>query len=166
MVLAIDVYYYEDATAKSVGVLFNWEDEHPRKIIIENVKDVEEYIPGQFYKRELPCILAILNKVDTKQLEAIIVDGHIYVDNNKEYGLGGYLWKHLNGEIPVIGVAKKDFFANKETTFALVRGESKNPLYISSVGMEREKAIELIKNMKGKFRNPTILKELDQITKR
>ena len=165
MILAIDVYYYEDSSAKSVGVLFNWEDEHPQQIIVEEVQNVEEYIPGQFYKRELPCILAILEKVNKMELEAVVVDGHVYVDNTEKPGLGAYLWEALQREVPVIGVAKKTFYANQETTYSLLRGESKNPLYISSVGMELDKAVDLIKNMKGKYRIPTIFKELDQITK-
>lgn len=56
MILAIDVHY-RDTFAKAVGVLFNWDDEHPQKIITTIVDNVDEYIPGEFYKRELPSVL-------------------------------------------------------------------------------------------------------------
>ncbi|GAB2816043.1 endonuclease V [Ferruginibacter profundus] len=164
MLLAIDVYYKEQ-TAKAVGVLFNWESDVPGQIIIENINGIEEYIPGEFYKRELPCILKILEQIRLDNIEAIIIDGYIYVDNNGTMGLGGILYNTINQSVPVIGVAKTSFFKNKETVAELLRGESKNPLYISSIGYPIKDAVERIKNMKGEFRIPAILKELDRITK-
>ncbi|MGC4099712.1 endonuclease V [Ferruginibacter sp.] len=164
MLLAIDVHY-RDAFAKAVGVLFNWDSNRPEQIIIDNITGVEEYVPGEFYKRELPCLLKIIEQVKTDDLEAIIIDGYIYVDNNGSLGLGGILYETLNKSVPVIGVAKTSFLKNKETVTALLRGESKNPLYISVIGYPIEAAVEKIKNMKGEFRIPAILKELDRITK-
>lgn len=164
MVLAIDVYYKDDY-AKVVGVLFNWDGECPFRIIEEHVDSVEEYIPGEFYKRELPCILKIIEQTNLTEIEAIIIDGYVYVDNNKAFGLGAFLWKSLQEKIPVIGVAKTSFFKNKETVIEVYRGESKNPLYISSIGYDLNKATDLIKEMKGNYRIPDILKLLDTKTK-
>ena len=64
MILAIDVDYHKDNTAKVAGVLFeNWEDKEPKEVYISHIAEVNEYISGEFYKRELPCILDILEKV-------------------------------------------------------------------------------------------------------
>nr|WP_165763184.1 endonuclease V [Flavobacterium sp. AJR] len=164
MILAIDVHYRENI-AKVVAVLFNWEDETPQDTIVEQITGIEEYVPGEFYKRELPCIESIVKKVNLNNIEAIIIDGHIYVDNNGEFGLGGYTWKSLNEKIPIIGVAKTSFFRNKNTVREVFRGESIKPLYISSIGIDLYIAINKVKNMHGNFRIPTILKELDRITK-
>ncbi|NOT94323.1 endonuclease V [Ferruginibacter sp.] len=164
MLLAIDVYYKEQ-TAKAVGVLFNWDSAMPEQIIIEHSTGVEEYVPGEFYKRELPCVLKIIGQIKLDSVEAIIIDGYIYVDNDGAFGLGGVLYETINKSVPVIGVAKTSFFRNKETVTELLRGESKNPLYISSIGYPIDDAVERIKNMKGEFRIPAILKELDRITK-
>ena len=164
MILALDVHYRENL-AKSVGILFNWQDSVPKEIVCEYIYEVEEYIPGQFYKRELPCLLKIIEKIDISILDAIIVDGHIYVDNNFEYGLGGKLYEVLDKKIPIIGVAKTPFFKNKETIRELYRGESKTPLYISSIGLNMDIVIDCIKNMYGKSRMPYILRCLDKITK-
>lgn len=123
------------------------------------------YIPGEFYKRELPCILKVIEKVNLAELEAIIIDGYVFIDNEKKFGLGGYLWESLNKKLPVIGVAKTSYMGNKDTIVELLRGESKNPLYISSIGIELNKAVELIKSMHGEYRIPTLLKELDKLTK-
>jgi len=164
MLLALDVFYLQDR-AKAVGVLFKGENSEPEKVIIEFIKDVDEYIPGEFYKRELPCIKAVLDKVSLKELSAIIVDGHIYIDNEKNRGLGAHVWHLLGGTIPIIGVAKNAFFNNKEIVYELSRGNSNKPLFISSIGIELRDAVQLINEMHGNYRMPTILKELDRITK-
>lgn len=164
MILALDVHYREKE-AKAVGILFNWEDTEPKEIIVEYINEVEEYIPGEFYKRELPCLLKIIEKVNLKDLEAIIIDGYIYVDNKRKLGLGGMLWENLDKQIPIIGIAKTSFYSNKETVQEIFRGESKNALYISTINYDIEIAIEKINKMSGSYRIPTLLKELDRITK-
>ncbi|MFP5041813.1 endonuclease V [Parasediminibacterium sp. JCM 36343] len=164
MLLALDIYYRDD-TAKAVGVLFNWEDEQPASIIVEWIENVEPYVSGKFYKRELPCIMKIMENVELSQLEAIIIDGYVFIDNDKNYGLGGHLWEALGKTIPIIGVAKTSFFSNKGTVLPITRGESKNPLFVSAIGMDVSEAANLVRNMKGSFRIPTVLKELDRVTK-
>lgn len=165
MILALDVHYKENNSAKSVGVLFDWDDDKPQQTLIEYVQDIDEYVPGEFYKRELPCLMKIIETIDLKTLEAIIVDGYIYVDNSGKFGLGGILWQTLNQQIPVIGLAKTSFHGNKETVKEILRGESKNPLFVSSIDFDLNTASERIKNMKGDYRIPNLLKELDVITK-
>ena len=165
MVLALDVHYKETGTAKAVGILFDWTAIQPKKVITEYVNMISDYIPGEFYKRELPCLLKIIEKAPLKDIEAILVDGHIYVDNDGKYGLGGMLWEALNKQTPIIGLAKTSFFSNKQTVNELYRGKSKKPLFLSVIGCDMEATAEKIKNMKGGYRIPTILKELDIITK-
>ncbi|MDC8006030.1 endonuclease V [Aureisphaera galaxeae] len=166
MILAIDVYYREDGTAKTVGVLFNWDDTEPLEIYEETFLQVAAYIPGQFYKRELPCILKLLDRVDLDSLEGILVDGHVFVDNDEKLGLGGHLWESLNKKIPVIGVAKKSFHNTEKVSIPIVRGKSKNPLFVSCVGMELDLTVQRVQNMKGIYRIPDILKTLDQWTRK
>ncbi|WP_262494690.1 endonuclease V [Flavobacterium davisii] len=164
MILAIDVYYINEI-AKSVGVLFDWKDIHPQEVIIDIKEGVAEYVPGEFYKRELPCIEALLKKIPLEKIKIIIIDGHIYVDDSLKYGLGGYVWELLEKKIPIIGVAKNAFHSNTSTVVPLYRGESKKPLYVSAIGMEITEAVTHLQNMQGDFRIPSILKELDTITK-
>ena len=106
-----------------------------------------------------------IERININSIEAIIIDGYIYVDNEKSYGLGGKLYEKLGNKIPVIGVAKTPFFTNKETVKEINRGKSKNPLYISSIGIDLDKAAKQIEDMYGNFRIPEILKKLDAITK-
>ncbi len=165
MILAFDTYYF-DNKAKTVCLSFEKiEDNEPKKIYSEITENIADYEPGSFYKRELPCILSLLKKIELNNVEYIIVDSFVYLDDNGKIGLGGHLYNELNKEIPIIGVAKSSFESNKKLTKSLLRGISKKPLYISSIGIELEKAYEKIKNMHGEYRMPTLLQILDTKTK-
>ena len=165
MLLAIDVYYTSNDIANAVGVLFNWDDEEPQQTLQTQLENIAPYEPGAFYKRELPCLLSIINKVNIATLEAIIIDGYVYVDNNKTAGLGKHLYDKLEQKVPVIGVAKTGYFNNQQTVAKVNRGESQKPLYVSAVGYDLTKAATYIKQMQGKYRMPDILKTLDSLTK-
>ncbi len=165
MKLAIDVHYRTDF-AKTVSVEFeNWEDPTPVKINERLLHEVEAYISGEFYKRELPCILDILETTKKEDIELIIVDGYVFLDDQDRAGLGMYLYEALGAKIPIIGVAKKAFKDNKKNVVPVLRGESQNPLYITSVGIELKQAAEKIKGMYGDYRMPDLLRILDRRTK-
>lgn len=165
MILAADIYYYAD-TAQGAMILFDhWEDEHPRHTFTYPLGAVAPYVPGQFYQRELPALLAGLKQVDLSTLHTLVVDGHVYVNNHGDFGLGGHLWKALDERIPVIGVAKSHFQGNDHYTAELRRGNSQRPLYISAVGMPLTEAVDAIRRMHGTYRIPTLLKQLDQLSR-
>lgn len=44
-----------------MGVLSLWEDDMPTKVIEAAVDGVGDFMPGEFYKRELPCVMAIID---------------------------------------------------------------------------------------------------------
>jgi deoxyinosine 3'endonuclease (endonuclease V) len=67
--------------------------------------------------------------------------------------------------MPIIGIAKRSFINTEEVSFPIYRGESKVPLYISTIGCKIEKVLPCIENMHGNYRIPTILKYLDTLTK-
>ena len=109
MILAFDTYYF-DNKAKTVCLEFSeYNQKENFKVHTEIIENVEEYIPGEFYKRELPCIMSVLNQINLQNIEVIIVDGFVYLDDDKKYGLGGHLYEKLNRQIPIIGVAKTNF---------------------------------------------------------
>ncbi|MEI6948171.1 endonuclease V [Paraflavisolibacter sp. H34] len=165
MILAFDTYYF-DNKAKTVCISFdNWADEESFKVYSEITENMEAYQSGAFYKRELPCILSLLDKIEVKDIEAIIVDGYVYLDDNEKPGLGAHLHRHLNGRIPIIGVSKTNFATLDKNKRALQRGNSIRPLYITSVGIDLDEATRLVQNMKGLNRIPTLLKTLDRLTK-
>ncbi|MCD0470896.1 endonuclease V [Flavobacterium sp. JAS] len=165
MILAFDTYYF-DGKAKTVCLEFTeWNQSENFKVHTEIIDNVEEYIPGEFYKRELPCILSLLNKMDLTNLEVIIVDGFVYLDDEKKYGLGGHLYEKLNKKTPIIGVAKTNFASIEKDKKSLIRGESVKPLYVTAIGIELEDAFQKVESMAGEFRMPTLLREMDRLTK-
>ena len=165
MILAFDTYYFADK-AKTVCLQFeNWADEKPNAIYEETLTGIAEYVSGEFYKRELPCILSLLEQVNVKEITVIVVDGFVVLDDDGKLGLGGYLYENLNRAFPVIGVAKTNFATLIKNKVAVERGESKRPLYITSIGIDLEDAAEKIQMMHGIYRIPTLLKKLDTLTK-
>lgn len=165
MVLAFDTYYYENK-AKTVCLSFkDWNLEENYKIFSETISQVEEYVSGEFYKRELPCILSLLSKIDLNDVDLIIIDGFVFLNDENKFGLGAYLYKTLDEKIPIIGVAKRDFASIEKNRRKIFRGVSKNPLFITSIGIDLNLASKKIEEMKGEYRIPNLLKELDKLTK-
>ena len=165
MILAFDTYYYENK-AKTICISFdNWTDCEYFKVYTEITENIEEYKSGEFYKRELPCILSLLEKIDTTDLEALIIDGFVYLDDNLKRGLGGHLYENIQYKAPVIGVAKTNYATIEQNKRQLLRGKSIKPLFITAIGMDVERAADLIRRMHGENRIPTLLKKLDTLTK-
>ncbi len=159
MFACIDVDY-RDALAITACLTFTkWTDELPLAEYIAVINNVSSYVPGEFYRRELPCILQVLDKVK-HPLDVIVVDGYVWLEEN-HMGLGGHLYQALNKEVAVIGVAKNKF--HKANHAEVIRGESKKPLYVTSVGLDELEATELIASMAGTFRVPTLLKLVDSL---
>lgn len=165
MILAFDTYYFENK-AKTVCISFDhWSDEENYTVNSEIIEGVEEYVPGEFYRRELPCILSLLEKMNLEHIDAIIVDGFVYLDDELRPGLGAHLYNRLGSKVPVIGVAKTNFATLEKNKRSLFRGESVNPLYITAIGTDLDEAVKRIENMNGPYRIPTLLKMLDVLTK-
>jgi deoxyinosine 3'endonuclease (endonuclease V) len=165
MKLAIDVYYLE-YRAKAVAIEFvNWNDDQPVQTHIAMVYSVEDYTPGAFYKRELPCIMKLLEKVDLQNKEVIVIDGYAVLDDEGTYGLGGYLYETLGQRIPVIGVAKRSFKGVSKNVREVYRGKSARPLYVTAVGIEIDEAANYIRAMCGESRIPELLKYVDRKTR-
>ncbi len=165
MLYAFDSYYFDDK-AKTVCFAFeNWTDENPLQIFTEIIESNEEYEPGAFYKKELPCILDVLTKINLKNEDIIIVDSYVILDDEGKFGLGGYLYEKLDKKNAIIGVAKTRYARNTLHVAEVLRGESKNPLFVTAIGTDLQVAAENVKNMAGEYRIPTILKKIDTLTK-
>jgi deoxyribonuclease V len=163
MILAVDVDY-RDRSASIAGVAFeNWQDACEKNIFESRLDDIEDYIPGQFYRRELPCILKL---IEEHQLvpDLIVIDGFVYLDGKSRPGLGKHLYDALQGKTSVVGVAKRPF-KDIALECELYRGTSKKPLYITSVGIPLTEAKDYIKSMHGEYRIPDLLKKADRISK-
>jgi deoxyribonuclease V len=161
MIAATDVQYHDDHAIAACVLFKDWEDATPSRAWTVRVEGVAEYVPGQFYKRELPCLLQLLNPV-LPELTLVIVDGYVWLGDESHPGLGGHLWAALNQTIPVVGVAKTRFVGAAPVA-EVVRGESSNPLFVSAAGMALGEAAEVVRAMHGAFRLPTLLKRVDSL---
>ena len=161
MIAAFDVHYLEDGCASAAAVLFlDYRDAEPAATFIKFIPGAAEYIPGEFYRRELPCILMLLQQIKEAPDE-IIVDGYVMLGNRP--GLGQHLFKSLDGRIPVVGVAKSMFEGSSAAE--VFRGGSIHPLYVTSAGVDLQKASERIRTMHGAHRIPTLLKRVDLLAR-
>lgn len=165
MIIAIDVHYRQNE-AKVVAAIFEeWASPQAQQHHIVYVDEVAEYVPGQFYKRELPCILAVLQACDMSTINAIVIDGYVLLDDEGKWGLGAYLYDALEVKIPVVGVAKSGFHNNKKNVIEVLRGQSQKPLFVTTLGTDLVAAAKGIEQMAGNYRMPDILQIVDQKTK-
>ena len=166
MIAAADVHYREDKAVGVIVLFSEWESDHIHSYEkIEFTGKYSEYIPGEFYKRELPILMSLYEKIKNTELEAFIVDGYVFLGKEENPGLGYYVYQKLGNSIPVIGAAKSRFKENSENCRELLRGTGTKPLYITSIGISPDDALENIRKMKGSFRIPDILSKLDRMTK-
>lgn len=165
MLIAIDVHYRTDF-AKAVSIEFaNWQAKQVQQVHSVSVANIADYVPGEFYKRELPCIQKVLDCSDLTQVEAIIIDGYVVLNDEGKAGLGAHLYHALDQQIPIVGVAKKRFHNNQQFIRPVFRGQSQKPLYVSSIGLPVEWAAQQVASMKGDYRIPYLLKEVDRLSR-
>jgi deoxyribonuclease V len=161
MILAVDVDY-RDHCAYIAGVSFeNWTDSNENETFVSFLDHVDEYTPGQFYRRELPCILRLLEEHQL-QPNCIVIDGFVYLDGESKPGLGKYLYDALNHQVAIIGVAKTPF-TGIPVACEVFRGSSKNPLYVTSAGVAPDDAKTFIRSMHGDYRVPGLLQRVDRL---
>ncbi len=158
MITCLDVYY-EDDSARAAGVLVReWTDAVPVEERVVAVAPVAAYQPGEFFRRELPCLLAILKALPP--VDVIVVDGYVWLDALGKPGLGAYLYRALNEQAAVVGVAKTKFHS-AEGAHEVLRGESARPLYVTAAGFDAAAAARQVVSMAGQFRIPALLQRVD-----
>lgn len=125
---------------------------------------VADYEPGSFFKRELPCLLALLAQTDAfaEAIDALVIDGYVSLAEGRP-GLGAHLYRALDERYPVIGIAKTSFHENDAAT-PVFRGSSQKPLFVTAVGAgELSNVAESVRNLPGDFRLPDMVKMVDHI---
>lgn len=161
MIGCVDVHY-EDEFAVAACVLFRrWADASLADAITAGVEGVGAYKPGEFFRRELKPLLAVLARVPGP-LRAVVMDGYVWLDAAGKPGLGAHLYRRLGESVPVIGVAKSRF---GEEGFAVpvLRGQSRRPLYVTAAGFPVRRAAACILTMHGRYRLPTMIKLADRL---
>ena len=152
-------------------VFAEWEDPAP---LIEHtlmVEGVEDYVPGQFYRREMPCLLQLISRALARHpqsappIDTLIVDGFVFLGD--KWGLGRHLLENVGqtGLVcpAIVGVAKTRF--KNADAEEVLRGDSARPLYITAAGMSPRLAAARVRSMAGPHRIPALLKRVDQLAR-
>jgi deoxyribonuclease V len=158
---AVDVYYLDTGGARAAAVLAD--DPLFTRVTAEVAVLVEQavpYAPGEFFRRELPAIQAVLARV--AHLGLLIVDGYVDLDPDGRPGLGAHARAAFG--VPVIGVAKSPFAAATHAV-PVLRGNSARPLYVTAAGLPAAAAAELVGRMPGRFRLPDPLRRADALSR-
>lgn len=125
-----------------------------------HLANVEPYRPGEFYRRELPALRAVLAGLGP--LDLLIVDGYVDLDPDGKPGLGAHA--HAEFEVPVIGVAKTAF-APATHALPVHRGQATRPLYVTAAGIALPDAADLVRAMAGPYRLPDALRLVDRLAR-
>lgn len=159
MLLLTDVHYFDSGGARAAGVtLHDWGDAEPAGTFTVPIAEVEPYASGQFFRRELPCLLRLCNSL-TSTPELVVVDGHVWLGDRP--GLGAHLHRAIG--CPVVGVAKNAHVAGGVSP--VLRGRSERPLYVSAIGLEPAQAVAAVRSMAGPHRLPAMLKRVDRLAR-
>ena len=153
------------STARAAGVLFaDWSAAEPTDTIVESIDDVDPYVPGEFYRRELPCLWPVVMQARARgPLDIVIVDGFVDLGPDRP-GLGRHLHERLKAEgidVAVVGVAKNPF--RGADAAAVLRGDSVLPLWVTAAGFDVQAAAAAVRSMHGPYRFPTLLRRVDQL---
>ncbi len=121
VIACIDVGYQKQSALAACVTISDWTVGVPLASHIVAIPSIEDYEPGAFYKRELPCIKAVLNQLAAMP-SLIVVDGYVWLDADGKKGLGAHLFESLHGAVPVVGVAKTSF-ATATNAIEVYRGK-------------------------------------------
>jgi deoxyribonuclease V len=160
-IACLDVAYGNTAAAVAGALIHAWDARGASQMLVRRFdKPPAAYEPGAFYKRELPLLLSIIADFD-ERIRVIVIDGYVWLDASSQTGLGGHLFASLGRGIPVIGIAKTRY-GNDTWSIPVLRGASQRPLFVTSAGIEPNKAAECVRLMHGDHRIPTIVSLVDR----
>lgn len=160
MIACLDVDYRDTGACAAAVVFRDWSDAAATEDRTAQIAEVQPYEPGQFFRRELPCLLAVLRALPP--IETVVIDGYVWLEGTSKPGLGAHLYEALGERSAVIGVAKTKF-QGADGAREVLRGTSQKPLYVTAVGVPVDVAAERVRAMHGAHRIPTLLKRVDDL---
>jgi len=158
-----DVAYAADAAGVACVLADTWEAELALATGAKRIAlPPEPYQPGEFYRRELPLLLSLLEELHPLP-RILVIDGYVWLGEAVR-GLGAHLYEALGGSIPVIGVAKSRYRGDTWSAHVL-RGASQRPLHVTAAGAEVSDAVAWVRRMHGAHRIPALLQQTDALSR-
>ena len=162
-IVCLDAAYGDTASAVAGALIQGWDADGASRMIVRRFEGPPaSYEPGAFYRRELPLLLPVIAEIATS-IDVIVIDGYVWLEGGRP-GLGGHLFASLGCCIPVIGVAKTRY-RNDTWSMPVLRGASRQALFVTSAGIAVTEAAHSIRRMHGDHRIPTILALVDKATR-
>ncbi|MGL5829606.1 MAG: endonuclease V [Angustibacter sp.] len=159
---AVDVHYGDHGGARAALVVC--QDLTFSAVTDERVVDIARtapYEPGALYKRELPCIQALLAL--GPRLELLVIDGYATLNPKGRPELGAHAARAIG--VPVIGIAKT-LFRPATHAVEVIRGAAARPLYVTTAGeLTAADAAKIVAEMAGPHRIPTALARVDNLSR-
>jgi deoxyribonuclease V len=162
-IVALDVQYTGDTAVVGSVMFESWRQEISDYEWVQSVNCVAPYTPGKFYRRELPCLLAALERAPHAP-DLILIDGYVWLSKEGRAGLGAHLFRAFGQKVPIVGVAKTKF--RGAPARKLLRGKSRSPLFITAAGCDPSSAAFQVGTMAGQHRIPILLKRVDQLARK
>lgn len=159
MIAIVDVQYAETRARAGCVIAHAWSDPAPAAERTLETEVAAAYVPGEFYRRELPPVLEILHGV--AGLATVVIDAHVWLAPGRP-GLGARLHEALGGAVAVVGVAKNAFAG--APSLPVVRNAAR-PLYVSAIGLDPRDAAAHVAAMHGPYRIPTLIRRADQLAR-
>lgn len=157
------MHYHDHGATAACVVIRDWVDGDSISEHVTHIERVEPYVPGQFYRRELPCIFKVLDELSPPPA-VVVIDGYVWLDADGRPGLGAHLYDTLDQQVPVVGVAKTAF-RDASHAVAVLRGRSNRPIYVTAAGMPSDDAADLVRRMAGEHRLPSVLGRVDRLAR-
>lgn len=164
MLACLDVHYADDHVRTALLLAERWAaSEALTEQVSTSLGPAAAYVPGRFYERELPYLVAALAQAPLELLQVVLVDAHVWLDDERP-GLGAHLYAALGARVPVVGVGKQHY-RDQASARAVLRGHSRAPLYVTAAGLDVDQAALAVLSMHGEHRLPTLLRRVDQLAR-
>lgn len=164
MIGALDVHYGTDGAHAAALLFEHWQASAAVAAHSAMDPQVADYQPGHFYLRELGPLLTVVRSIPVP-VHTWVIDGYCQLSPAGAPGLGAHLHTALPPSTCIVGVAKRRY---REATHAIevLRGDSRQPLFVTAIGMQAHEAARLVAGMAGPHRMPLLLKAVDQLARR
>ena len=163
MIACFDVHYENDRANATAIVFKQWPDTTIVERFVMRGKDIGEYRAGSFYQRELKPLRELIQLIHYP-VRFFAIDAYCHLSDDCSPGLGAYLYEILGQDSIVVGVAKNRF-RNTSHAVELFRSSSRRPLFITSIGIDYQRAADFVGSMAGEHRIPTLLKTVDRLSR-
>jgi deoxyribonuclease V len=165
LIAFLDVHYSNEGARAACALVESWTDPSPKATFVADIGEILPYEPGFFYRRELPCLQAVLSLLPEPP-EILVIDGYVWLGGDRRPGLGARLHEASNG-IPVVGIAKTRFkgLEGSDLVEPVFRGKSANPLYVTAAGLDVKAAALAVSRMHGKHRVPEMARITDNLAR-